>query len=755
EVRTFKKPLAGAEVVSPPLMPSLPAANAFKARLLIADDNAEVAQYMQHLLAPLADVRIAEDGDQALDIFYEWRPHVVVADVRMPGMNGIDLCRQLKGNEETAAVPVVLLSALTNRETMLRGWESGADDYLFKPFHPTELVTRLQSLISRIHERSKFDQRIQSLNKALEQRVSELDTVNEELRWLTKELQTARDHAVAAAQTKSQFLSNMSHEIRTPLNGLIATAELLLQTELSDEQREFVTISRESALVLLETVNDLLDFSRVESGKLSLDQTDFDVLGLVEGAAELMSHRAREKHLSLMTHVSRDVPSKLYGDPARLRQVLINLLSNAVKFTEHGEVVCRVTVESQSQARVQVRFSVYDTGVGMPRAMQRTLFEPFFQADSSMTRQKAGAGLGLSIARRLVELMDGTLGVDSTEGQGSTFWFVVPLENRADENAPNAVPETLRNLRVLTVNGPPETQKVIHEYARCWHMTCTSADTASEALAVMGRWHASHKPFDLVIVDFSISDMHPFTFARYVRNSPDLNGTKLMLLTSGEEEGRGERALKCGYAAYLTKPIKQSQLFDCLSNVMQGHSIFEPVQIAAVEGRRGDETLQLPPNEPANPLILVVEDNAVNQRVARLQLEELGYRVHIVGNGREALEATTRLRYDLILMDCAMPEMDGYEATSRIRKQEALIGRHTPIIALTAHSMPGDRERCLECGMDDYLSKPIAKDELGQAIKRWLKFHRGIDAPRAGKTPGGKTAGTNGTTTGGPNGTTK
>jgi CheY-like chemotaxis protein len=541
----------------------------------------------------------------------------------------------------------------------------------------------------------------------------------------------------------------MSHEIRTPLNGLIATAELLLQTELSEEQREFVTISRESALVLLETVNDLLDFSRVESGKLSLDNTDFDVLGLVEGAAELMSQRAREKHLSLMTHVSHDVPSTLYGDPARLRQVLINLLSNAVKFTEHGEVVCRVTVESQSQARVQVRFSVYDTGIGMPRSIQRTLFEPFCQADSSMTRQKSGAGLGLSIARRLVELMGGTLGLESTEGQGSTFWFTVPLENRADEQSRSPVPETLRNLRVLMVNGPPETQKVIQEYARSWHMSFTSAATASEGLAVMGRWHASHKPFDLVIVDFGVSDMHPFTLARYIRNSPDLNETKLMLLTSGEEEGRGERALKCGYAAYLTKPLKQSQLFDGIANVMQGHSVFEPLQVAAVEGPRGDETLQLPSNEPANPLVLVVEDNAVNQRVARLQLEELGYRVHIVGNGREALEATTRLRYDVILMDCAMPEMDGYEATSRIRKQEALIGRHTPIIALTAHSMPGDRERCLECGMDDYLSKPISKDELGQAMKRWLKFHRGIDAHQAGgKAPGGKPSGSSGTTGG-------
>jgi two-component system, sensor histidine kinase and response regulator len=533
------------------------------------------------------------------------------------------------------------------------------------------------------------------------------------------------DFAVSASQTKSQFLSNMSHEIRTPLNGLIATTELLLQTELTDEQHEFVSINRESALVLLETVNDVLDFSRMESGKMSLEMVDFNIVSLVEGAAELMSCKAREKNLSLMTYVSHEMPHSLYGDPARLRQVLINLISNAIKFTEHGEVVCRVTLDSLTQARALLRFSVYDTGIGMSKTLRKTLFEPFTQADNSITRHHGGAGLGLSIARRLVELMGGSIGVESSEGQGSTFWFTVPLEHRITGDADYVrMSDQLRNLRVLIVAGLPETQKVIQEYARSWNMTCATARTANEALALMGRWHANHKPFDLLIVDYGVPDMHPFTLSRYTHNSPDLADVRLILLTAGEEEGRGGRALRCGYAASLNKPIKQLQLFDCIVSVMRSTAPTSGVTTLRTPDPSATDTLRFSKDDVYKPTILVVEDSPMNQRIARLQLEDLGYRVHIVNDGSEALDATSRLKYDLILMDCAMPLIDGYQATARIRKQEALIGRRTPIIALTAYAMPGDRERCLTSGMDDYLSKPCSKEDLGAMIVRWLASER-------------------------------
>lgn len=730
DVQSFKRPIPNATID----MESVPTHDPmdFRARILVADDTADVAQFISQLLSPLADVRTCVNGRDAHLSVFEWRPHIVIADVLMKEMDGIELCRAIKSSEDSCATQVLLLSSLTSREMVLKGWESGADDYFFKPFHPTELLTRVKAIIKTIRERVKAEEKIQALNRALEQRVSELDTANEELRWLTRELQTARDAAIGAARTKAQFLSNMSHEIRTPLNGLIATSELLLQTQLSDEQREFACISRESAFALLETVSDLLDFSRIEAGNLSLELIDFNVVTLVEGCAELMSVRARQKNLSLMTYISRDVPKTLVGDPARLRQVLINLLSNAIKFTDHGEVVCRVTLDSLSRSRATLRFSVYDTGIGMSKSAQRALFEPFVQADGSDSRRHGGAGLGLSIANRLLELMGGTMGVESAEGQGSTFWFTVPMEHRTGAESDGlSDPSTLKNMRVLIVDGLHETQRVIQEYAHSWQMTCVATATAGEAIAVAGRWKSSHKPFDLMIVDFNVSDMHAFTLARYVQNSSELCDTRLILLTSDEEEGRGERALRCGYSAYLRKPIKQSQLLDCMLSVLaidrrvrgttRGAGNVDNILINTLENVPLDTTLRMPGWRRRTPVVLLVEDNPLNQRVTRLQLEELGYRVHLVNGGKEALDATIRFPYDIILMDCAMPLVDGYQTTESIRQQEAMIGRRTPIIALTAHSLPGDREKCIECGMDDYLSKPVTKEELNAAIKRWLK----------------------------------
>jgi two-component system sensor histidine kinase/response regulator len=316
--------------------------------------------------------------------------------------------------------------------------------------------------------------------------------------------------------------------------------------------------------------------------------------------------------------------------------------------------------------------------------------------------------------------MGGTIGVESTEGQGSTFWFAAPLEQRVTSGVDVCLPEDLRNLRLLIVDSMPETQKIISDYAHSWSMTCATASTASEALSLMRCGHANGKPFNLLIVDYGVADMHPFTLARYTHNSPDLSDLRLILLTAGEEEGRTARALKCGYSAHLNKPIKQAQLFDCIVSVMRSMSPLSGVTTLQIPDPSAVETLKFSKEDVYRPTILVVEDNPMNQRIARLQLESLGYRIHIVNNGSEALDATGGFRYDLILMDCAMPVVDGYQATASIRKQEALIGRRTPIIALTAHAMPGDRERCLSSGMDDYLSKPVSKEQLSAAIVRWL-----------------------------------
>lgn len=717
-------PVVSAQAEEPLELPESPrqlaaiAPEEWGARILVVENDSEMCAYLINLLRPLAEVRSINNGADALNVVYNWRPDIVITDTLVPVVDGLELCRLVKADAEISQTPVLLITGLTSREALLKGWQAGADDYLFKPFHSTELLTRVGTILRRLRERRTSQERIESLSTTLDLRMRDLSAANEEIRWLTRELQSARDGAVAANQTKSQFLSNISHEIRTPLNGLITTTELLLQSHLDEEQREFVSISRESAFSLLETVNDLLDFSSIESGKLDLDRVDFDVLSLVEGCAELLSPRARQKGLSLMTYVASDVPRKLFGDPSRIRQVLVNLIGNAIKFTDQGEVVCRATLQSTSEARCQIRFSVYDTGVGLSENARDHLFEPFSQLDASLTRRQTGTGLGLSIARRLVELMGGSINVDSAEGKGSTFSFTIPLENRVHGITAHyrRNVDQLCNLRLLVIDTMKESQKVIESYAQSWSMSCGSAPTAAEGLALMSRAHADKKPFDVVIIDFDVTDIHPFTLSRHIHNNPGLRDTKLILMTSTDEDGRGPRALKCGFAAYLKKPLKQSELFDCVASVVGD---YDKLTVLHTPG----EIARTDPDEPRKqPIILVAEDNLVNQKVARLQLEELGFWVHVVNNGQEAVDAVARMRYDIVLMDCAMPVMDGYSATGQIRKQDALSGVHTIIVAMTAHSMKGDREKCIAAGMDDYLCKPVAKAKLHETLLRWLDF---------------------------------
>jgi signal transduction histidine kinase/DNA-binding response OmpR family regulator len=583
------------------------------------------------------------------------------------------------------------------------------------------------------------DDSLQRLQRVLSDRGEELAIVNEELRWLTRELQIARRHALAASDAKAQFLANMSHEIRTPLNGLIVTSELLLDSGLNELQIDFVQICRESAFALLDTINDVLDFSRMEDQQLSLDLMEFDTLSLVEGAAQLLSGRAQAKKISLMTHVAPEVPRRLFGDPARLRQVLINLIGNGIKFTDSGEVVCRVSLENLTTARAVLRFVVADTGIGLPEDLAQTLFEPFAQLDTSVTRKYAGTGLGLSIARRLIELMGGKIGVASAEGRGATFWFTVPFEyHRAEPMA--HFTDSLKNMRILVVDGRRGSQSIVLDYARSWGLHCTAVEGGNDALVELRRAFMDKEPFDLAVVDFDIRDVHPFAFARYIRTS-DVHDCRLVLLTASDEEGRGARALKCGFHAYLTKPVRQSDLFDCLANltlcaqVYRGPARFEEIGVGG-RVRVTSEQIKVAKEsaESGKKLVLVVEDNLINQRVARLQLEEFGYHVDVVNNGAEAIEAIEHLEYDIVLMDCAMPVMDGYEATRRIRKMDALAGKRTKIIALTAHSLIGDREKCLACGMDDYLSKPVSAAQLKETLERWSK-KTAADSPAAIQAP--------------------
>jgi signal transduction histidine kinase/DNA-binding response OmpR family regulator len=598
------------------------------------------------------------------------------------------------------------------------------------------LASSFNVMLRQLSDRNaRLAQHREELEQEVARRTEELRNTNGILKETVADLKGSKAAAEAASRAKSEFLATMSHEIRTPMNGVLGMTDLLSRTNLGERQRRFVDTIQSSGEMLLGIINDILDYSKIEVGKMHLDEVDFGLVDLVEETGRLMAEPVQHKGLEMICVLGDDLPRWVRGDPRRIRQILLNLVGNAVKFTEHGEIVIRAELDHDSGDSAWIRFEVEDTGIGITEDQKAGIFERFQQADGSTTRRYGGTGLGLAICRRLVQLMEGEIGVESDPGQGSRFWFTAKLEIRQVPQDQAGIRRrfNLAESKVLIVDDNATNREVLREQLSSWGIQADAVEDGATALDELKKAAKSGTAYRLAILDKNMPRMDGLELARAIRADPCLRELSMVMLSSVCESRDPDALKQSGILVHMTKPVRQSELLICLREALDAQFVLNHHTQAG--------TAEKDPFEEASDReakVLLVDDALVNREVALSMLEVLNCRVVVAVSGREAVTATGADEYDLILMDCLMPEMDGYEATAKIRERERLEerARRVPIVALTANALPGDRDDCLAAGMDDYLAKPFTLEQLEEAIARWLpksgaravRSDEGIDA---------------------------